>query len=110
MIRRVAGDRALESLLATTLQRGTWVAGGVIAIGLIMPLLGGGGAHLMPGSGDRMVAAGIALLILLPVVRVALMLIAFIRERDFRFAAIAGLVLLIIVTGLIVGTHGATFE
>lgn len=107
MRRPAAGDRALESLLATTLQRGTWLAGGVIAIGLLMPLLGDAGAHVTAASADRMVAAGIALLILLPVVRVALMLIAFIRGRDYRFAAIAAFVLLIIVIGVIVGAHGA---
>jgi uncharacterized membrane protein len=39
---------------------------------------------------------GIVLFILLPSLRVLLMLLVFIREGDFRFAAAAGLVLVII--------------
>jgi len=36
--------------------------------------------------GTRIVTAGIALLIVLPVLRVFLMLVVFVRERDFRFS------------------------
>ncbi|MBV8829799.1 MAG: DUF1634 domain-containing protein [Acidobacteriaceae bacterium] len=39
---------------------------------------------------------GIALFILLPMLRVLLMLLDFIRERDFRFACISALVFAII--------------
>jgi uncharacterized membrane protein len=51
----------------------------------------------------RIVTAGIALLIVLPVLRVSLMLVVFVRERDFRFSAIAMLVLVIIVLGSVLG-------
>jgi len=47
----------------------------------------------------RIITAGIALLIVLPVLRVLLMLIVFLCERDFRFGAIAMLVLAIILLG-----------
>ncbi len=47
----------------------------------------------------RIVTAGIALLIVLPVLRVFLMLVVFVRERDFCFSAIAMLVLAIILLG-----------
>ena len=47
----------------------------------------------------RIITAGIALLIVLPVLRVLLMLIVFLCERDFRFGAIALLVLAIILLG-----------
>lgn len=50
------------------------------------------------------VTAGIALLIALPVLRVFLMLIVFVRERDFLFSAIAMLVLAIILLGSVLGT------
>ncbi len=49
--------------------------------------------------GTRIVTAGIALLIVLPVLRVFLMLVVFVRERDFRFSAIAMLVLAIMLLG-----------
>jgi len=51
----------------------------------------------------RIVTAGIALLIVLPVLRVSLMLVVFVRERDVLFSAIAMLVLAIILLGSVVG-------
>jgi uncharacterized membrane protein len=51
----------------------------------------------------RIVTAGIALLIVLPVLRVLLMLVVFVRERDFRFSAIAMLVLAIMLLGSVLG-------
>ena len=53
----------------------------------------------------RLVTIGIALFILLPVLRVVLMLIVFLRERDYRFSAIAALVLTILLVGFVVGTR-----
>ena len=53
--------------------------------------------------GKRIITAGILLLIVLPVLRVFLMLIVFVRERDFRFGAIAMLVLAIILLGSVLG-------
>jgi uncharacterized membrane protein len=55
----------------------------------------------------RIVTAGIALLIVLPVLRVFLMLVVFVRERDFRFSAIAMLVLAIILLGSVLGNHSS---
>lgn len=51
----------------------------------------------------RIVTAGIALLIVLPVLRVLLMLVVFVRDRDFRFSAIAMLVLAIMLLGSVLG-------
>jgi len=55
----------------------------------------------------RIITAGIALLIALPVLRVVLMVIVFFRARDFRFSAIAMLVLAIILLGSVLGMHMA---
>ena len=46
---------------------------------------------------------GIALFILLPILRVLLMLLVFIHERDFRFAFISGMVLAVILLGILLG-------
>jgi uncharacterized membrane protein len=54
-------------------------------------------------SNVRIATVGIALFILLPILRVLLMLLVFLRERDFRFACIAGLVLAIIFLGIVLG-------
>jgi uncharacterized membrane protein len=92
--------RQLERLLAWVLDRGTWLASGVIALGLVLMLA-------VPAlvTSVRIVNVGIALFILLPVLRVLLMLIAFVRARDYRFGAIAALVLAIIVLGAVLGVH-----
>jgi Protein of unknown function (DUF1634) len=84
----------LNQLLATVLHRGTWLGWSVIAIGFFLPIAGWSGA---------IVTAGIALLIALPVLRVFLMLVVFVRERDFLFSAIAMLVLAIILLGSVLG-------
>jgi uncharacterized membrane protein len=80
----------LERVLAAVLQYGTWLATAVIAAGLAM-------------TRTRIATAGIALLILLPVLRVALMLIVFVRQRDYRLGAVAALVLLLIGLGFTLG-------
>ena len=74
--------------MAATLSRGTWLASAVIALGLLLPSL--------TQQSARIVTVGLALLILLPVLRVMLMLIAFLRARDFPLTAVAVLVLAII--------------
>lgn len=66
-----------------------------------MPLADGSGASTMIGR--RIVTAGIALLIALPVLRVLLMVVVFARQRDFLFSAIAMLVLAIILLGSVLG-------
>jgi uncharacterized membrane protein len=102
----LARHPGLEQLLARVLRRGTWLGSSVIALGLALPLAGWWGASSAMMS-TRIITAGIALLILLPVLRVLLMLIVFVRERDFRFSAIAMLVLAIIILGAVLGMHMA---
>jgi uncharacterized membrane protein len=92
----------LDQLLARVLQRGTWLGSTVIALGLALPIIGESGASSAIIC-TRIVTAGIALLIVLPLLRVFLMLIVFVCERDFRFSAIAMLVLAIIVLGSVLG-------
>ena len=53
----------------------------------------------------RIASAGIALFILLPVIRVIVMLFAFLRDRDYRFSVIAAFVLAVTLLGLLVGSR-----
>jgi uncharacterized membrane protein len=79
----------LERLLANVLATGTWLAFVVIAVGL--------------GVGSlSILTAGIACVVALPALRVAIMLAAYARRRDWSGAAIAMLVLAIIGIGLFV--------
>ncbi len=91
----------LESLLGGLLRYGTWIASIAIGLGLGVGLID-------PKLGARIATAGIALLILLPSLRVLLMIFVFGRERDYRFALIAALVLTIIVLGILLGIRTAS--
>jgi uncharacterized membrane protein len=84
-----------ELLLAGLLRYGTWLASGVTGLGLAMSLVGADGAHV--------VAAGVALFIALPVLRVLVMLGAFILNRDYRLVIVAAVVLITILAGLVIG-------
>ena len=92
----------LDVLLAKVLLRGTWLGCCVIALGMALPLAGGSGASFAMTC-TEITTGGIGLLIALPILRVVLMLIAFIRARDLRFSAIAMLVLAIILLGSLLG-------
>ena len=84
-----------ELLLAGLLGYGSWLASGVTGLGLALPLAGVEGAPV--------VAAGVALFIALPVLRVLVMLGAFIRHRDYRLVIVATVVLMTILAGLAIG-------
>jgi uncharacterized membrane protein len=92
----------LDQLLATVLHRGTWLGSSVIAFGLALQMAGWSGVSSVMIY-TRIITAGIALLVALPVLRVLLMLIVFVCQRDFRLSAIAMLVLVIIVVGSVLG-------
>ena len=98
----------LEWLLASTLHYGTWLASAAIGLGLAPALLHSrfSAPKLAILRDMRIATIGIALLILLPVVRVIVMLIVYLRHRDYRFSAIALLVLTIILLGFAVGLAG----
>jgi len=85
----------MNARLADLLHYGTWLAS--IAIGAGWAL-----------RSTRIETIGIALFILLPTLRVLLMLLVFLRERDYRFTAIAALVLAIILLGFAVGMRQGT--
>ena len=84
-----------ELLLAGSLRYGTWLASGVTGLGLALSLVGVEGA--------RVVAAGVAFLIALPVLRVLVMLGAFILNQDHRLVIVATAVLMTILAGLVIG-------
>jgi uncharacterized membrane protein len=95
----------LEPLLATLFRYGSCLASAAIGLGFTLAAIGSNlrvrNLAILPNM--RIVTVGIAMFILLPAVRVLLTLLVFIRERDFRFASIAGLVLVIILLGIVLG-------
>jgi uncharacterized membrane protein len=89
----------LERLLASFLHIGTGIGCLVIGIGLAVQLIDGASIAAMP-----IITAGIAIFILLPVLRVLIMLLVFLQERDRRFSMITALVLAIIIIGAVLGS------
>jgi len=96
----------LEWLLAAVLHHGSWLASSGIVFGLGLALIDSGGPQLAMLRDMRIATIGIALFILLPVVRVILMLIVYLREHDYPLGAAALLVLTIIVLGFAAGLAG----
>jgi uncharacterized membrane protein len=95
----------MEELLADLLRYGSWSASAAIGLGYALALIGSHSPPWNPGvlPNIRLVSAGIVLFILLPILRVLLMFLVFIRERDLRFAFISGVVLAIILLGIFLG-------
>jgi uncharacterized membrane protein len=87
---------SLDRLLAGYLQCGTWAACTLIGAGLLLDARAA-------EAGATMLTSGVALFILLPVVRVVLMLAVFTRQRDYLYAAIAATVLAVITAGCVIG-------
>jgi len=102
----IARHPRLEALLARLLDQGTWVACLVIGAGIVAILSGTAGP-----AGSRIVQAGVAVFIALPILRVLTMVIVFVKERDFVFGAIATFVLMVIVLGAVISMEhsGGTF-
>jgi uncharacterized membrane protein len=88
----------IETVLARALAVGTWLISAVISAGLLLSFFPAG----MPYAW-QVVMIGIGLFVLLPITRVILMFALFAGIREYKFAAVAGLVLTIIVASLVVG-------
>ena len=84
-----------EWLLAGLLRYGTWLASGVMGLGLAISLVG--------VEGTQVIAAGVALFIALPVLRLLVMLGAFILGRDYRLVIVTTVVLVTILAALVIG-------
>ncbi len=95
----------MEYLLSGFLRYGALLACASITFGLALHWSLGESATLSL-SAIRLIAAGVALIILLPVMRVALMMAVFFWQKDYIFTGIAGTVLGIIAGGFLWGiTH-----
>jgi uncharacterized membrane protein len=102
----------MDLLLARQLRYGIWLGSTVTALGMIVALFG---RWIDPHGhtitlGTSIVGKGIALIILLPILRVVLMLIVFLRERDYLFGMISCIVLVTIGVSVIAGLYGPTIH
>lgn len=60
-------------------------------------------AGLRAGDADAVIALGLMLLIALPIARVALTMLVFLRDRDWAFFAITLIVLTVLLSGILLG-------
>ncbi len=89
-------------VIAALLRHGTWLASATIGAGLaVLWLRPMTGTIPFGVSGVALMKIGVALFIFLPVLRVALMLFLFARERDTVYTAISALVLAIMAAGFL---------
>jgi uncharacterized membrane protein len=81
-----------------------------MALGMVLDLIAGAaGWKSPPIDPTALMAIGLVLLIALPVLRISLMLVLFVLEKDYRFAVIAAVVLLVIAVGFMLGLWNPHF-
>lgn len=80
---------------------GSWLA--VICLGLGLVILLVGGTLAQGNSGKVLLTAGLVTMLATPVGRVLAALFAFLRQRDWPYATVAGGVLGTLILGFLIG-------
>jgi uncharacterized membrane protein len=118
--------RTAELVISNVLRGGVILSAAVVLLGVVMyywryftgaPTSHTEGAFphslsavvhgLAAGNPQAVVALGLLLLLITPVLRVAVSIVAFALERDWRYTAITALVLLILIASFLSGRGGA---
>lgn len=95
-----AEQARVEVYLIYLLRAGSTLAALLIAVGLALLTLGSAAV------GHGLVTAGLIVLVLTPVARVLVAMLAFLKERDYVFAGICAVVLFAVTLGVLLGrTH-----
>jgi uncharacterized membrane protein len=95
-----ATDR-LERWLGRILTAGVLASAGLLAAGLLLQLLG-----VEPDASAAFTHAGLIVLMATPVARVVVSVIEYLVERDWLFAMLTTVVLLILLGSLVVSMKG----
>jgi len=93
-----------EQSIAGLLWNGTWLASALVTAGIALGATHDSWSFVAPGlSGYNVMKTGVAFFIILPIARVALMLVMSLRERDYVYTLISVFVLAVIAAGIMVG-------
>jgi hypothetical protein len=92
---------ALDRTVGKLLLVGSWMA--VICLGLGLVILLAGGSIAQGDPGKVFLTAGLVLMMATHVGRVLAALMAFLRQRDWRYAAVAAGVLGTLILGFLIG-------
>ncbi len=95
----------MVGLLLLVLHPG-WISGAGVSFGSFPRTLGQVLSGLLMLQPQAIIALGLLLLIAIPVITVITSIVAFTIERDRRFMVIAGIVLVILLTSLLIGRGG----
>jgi uncharacterized membrane protein len=90
-------DTAMDHLLALTLKAGAYLSFTCIVTGLIL--------RYAFGFPEKLTVAGFLILLATPGLRIVVAGIQFLRERDYRYAAVSAGVLAIIVLAFVLGVR-----
>ncbi|HLW52600.1 MAG TPA: DUF1634 domain-containing protein [Candidatus Angelobacter sp.] len=88
-------DAALDRLLGLTLKTGAYLSFGCIVTGLSLRFVG--------SFADRITIAGFLILLATPGLRIVVAGIQFLRERDFKYAAVSAGVFAIMLLAFVLG-------
>ena len=102
----------MEGILTGLLRYGALFASAWLACGMALGSLPDtiGFIHIPGAICHGCLAIGIILLIALPVLRVAIMMVIFLLEKDYHFAIISAAVLSIITLGFLLGTMNSHID
>lgn len=89
---------SMDDSVGKLLLIGVVIASVLIALGVLGMVL-----NLQPAQASQLITAGLVVLMLTPILRVATALWIYVREGDFVFAAISLIVLLVLVAGIWMG-------
>lgn len=96
------------------MRAGLLIALVLMSVGILVRAAAGGAAHpvrltqllSVPAPGDQLLMAGALVLALTPAAQVVVVLVGWLRIRDFRYAAVAAAVIGMIVLGMVLGIRG----
>lgn len=125
--RQERADSSMNAVISWILQGGVVLSAAVILFGIVLlptqpgdlspeqlltfpRTLGEVGAGLLALRPQAFIVLGLLLLIATPVVRVAISIIAFARERDHKYVAITSIVLVILLLSIILGAVNSTHQ
>ncbi|HEU5258338.1 MAG TPA: DUF1634 domain-containing protein [Vicinamibacterales bacterium] len=89
MNRDRSGLQRLETTIGEVLRFGTITSSTMFAIGLVMTVVG-----YQPAVARLLLATGLVILLATPPARVVVSVIEYVRERDWTFVLLTGIVLL----------------
>lgn len=110
---QVSGEQAIYSRVGWTLLSGLLLSIAVMIVGLVLSAISGDNSshvlpldqvvpHLARGNAPAILDLGILLLFATPLAGVAVALLGFLRVRDYLFASITGLLLIMLAVAVAV--------